>query len=97
MHPHHTAPTSLEAYKQLRADGQYAAILAHLRKIAPESACIADIAHATGIDKSSVSGRINELKNRGGILTKQLPRLSHATEEAHSRRERTAVQDTGIL
>lgn len=42
-------------------------IARYLLKCAPSGSCIADVADAMGIDKSSVSGRINELKKMGVI------------------------------
>lgn len=64
---HHTAPTSVEAYRQLDAKDQYAAILGYLRSIYPLSSCIADTAHALGMERSTVSGRMSELKHMGNL------------------------------
>lgn len=60
---HQVTQTSVEAYKQLDAKGQYTVIINHLRDIYPESSCIADIATALGMERSTVSARLNELKN----------------------------------
>lgn len=61
--PHLTASTSREAYRNLDASSQYEAIMQYLRSISPESSCIADIAHALHMERSTVSARLNEIKN----------------------------------
>jgi DNA-binding IclR family transcriptional regulator len=65
---HQTATTSLEAYKRLDATDQYSAILNHLRSIYPASSNIADIATALEMERSTVSARLNELKQSGDIV-----------------------------
>ena len=51
----------------LDTSGQCARILSHLRKISPDSVCIADLADYLDWDKSTVSARLNELKHGGKI------------------------------
>lgn len=65
---HNIPTTSVEAYKKLDAKGQYKAIIGYLRDIYPESSCIADIAHAKNMERSTVSARLNELKHDSTAL-----------------------------
>jgi DNA-binding IclR family transcriptional regulator len=65
---HQTADTSLQAYKRLDATDQYELILNYLRSIYPGSSCIADIATALEMERSTVSARLNELKQSGQIV-----------------------------
>lgn len=64
---HLTAPTSINAYKKLDATSLYEAILSQMRKIAPQSVCISDLAAMLGMERSTVSARLNELKNMGSL------------------------------
>lgn len=59
---HLTAPTSREAYRNLDTGEQERLVLAHLSK---GESCIADTATALGMERSTVSGRMNMLKNMG--------------------------------
>jgi len=64
---HQTATTSREAYRNLDANSQYGAILAQMREIAPKSVCISDLADMLGMERSTVSARLNELKHMSSI------------------------------
>ena len=64
---HLTASTSREAYKTLDASSLYALILGHMEKH-PEPWCIADLADALNLERSTVSARMNELKHLGEIV-----------------------------
>ena len=75
----HIPTTQREAYRTLDAKDQYSAILKYLRSIYPQSSCIADIASALGMERSTVSGRINELKNHTNKLTYDGKRPSKRT------------------
>lgn len=71
--------TSLEAYKKLDAGGLYTVIIDYLRSIYPDSSCIADIAHAKGLERSTVSARMTELKNSSTLLVYDGKRPSKRT------------------
>jgi len=64
---HLTASTSINAYKKLDASSLYEAILSQMRKIAPQSVCISDLATTLHMERSTVSARLNELKNMGSL------------------------------
>lgn len=64
---HQTSSTSLAHYRTLDTSSQCAEILRYLRKISPESICIADLAKVLGWERSTVSGRFNELKHDGKL------------------------------
>jgi Mn-dependent DtxR family transcriptional regulator len=57
--------TSIEAYRNLDAGSLYALILGHLRD--GKETCIADLAHELHLERSTVSARMNELKNMGKL------------------------------
>jgi uncharacterized protein YidB (DUF937 family) len=75
----HVPTTQLDAFRKLDAADQYNAILGYLRSISPTSSCIADIAHALGMERSTVSARLNELKNHTNKLTFDGKRPSQRT------------------
>lgn len=60
--------TSIDAYRTLDAASQYAQIRSVMRKIAPRSTCIADLAHMLDWERSTVSARLNELKQFGELV-----------------------------
>ncbi len=64
---HNTATTSREHYKTYDASGLHALIKAKMRENAHRDWCIADMAEATNIDKSTISARMNELREYGEL------------------------------
>ena len=61
-HAHLTALTSREAYRTLDTNEQERIVLAYLSK---QDSCIADVADALGMERSTISARMNHLKNAG--------------------------------
>lgn len=59
---HNTAPTSHEVYRTLDTSEQERQVLAFL---GDKESCIADVAKALGMERSTISARMNELKNMG--------------------------------
>ncbi len=62
---HATASTSRNHYKHFDASSLYGLIIAKMREDAEKEWCIADIAHALDLERSTVSGRMHELKEFG--------------------------------
>lgn len=62
---HNTASTSREHFKTFDARGLYELIMIKLREDAGRDWCIADLAHALGLERSTISARLNELKHSG--------------------------------
>ena len=62
---HLTAQTSVEAYKTLDAGSLYALILGLMRE--GGEWCIADMSEELHIQKSTLSPRLNELRNMGKL------------------------------
>lgn len=62
---HLVATTSREAYRTLDASSLYALILGHMREGGEH--CIADLAHDLNLERSTVSARMNELRNSGRL------------------------------
>ena len=64
---HATASTSREHFKTFDASGLYAIIRAKLAEDYGQDYCIADLAHALGLERSTVSARLNELRTFGEL------------------------------
>lgn len=62
---HLTADTSRESFRHLDDTDQRELVMSHFRSISPESSCIADVAAALHMERSTVSARMNTLKNEG--------------------------------
>ena len=79
--------TSINAYHALDLTDQQADILQALRVIG--ESCIADIAHNLGWERSTVSGRMNELKELGKIVFvgKRKSKTTNITSEFWRSRE----------
>jgi DNA-binding MarR family transcriptional regulator len=81
-----TTQTSRAAYKMLNLTEQQEAILELMRRDVTRDWCIADAAGALGWDKSTVSGRMNGLKNLGLIeFTTKKPSISTGITSEHFR------------
>jgi hypothetical protein len=58
---HTTARTSRAHYRKLDATGLYALIMTHMREHPEDTFCIADVAKDLGLERSTVSARLNEM------------------------------------
>lgn len=64
---HATASTSRDHYRTYDASGLYALIKGKMRDNAERDWCIADLSADLGIDKSTISARLNELRDYGEL------------------------------
>jgi hypothetical protein len=64
---HATATTSREHYRTYDASGLYALIKAKMAEDYEQEWCIASLAHALGLERSTVSARMNELRHFGEL------------------------------
>ncbi|TFH72379.1 transcriptional regulator [Gammaproteobacteria bacterium LSUCC0112] len=60
---HNTAQTSVEAYRHYDASSLYSLILGLMRD--GGEWCISDLGEELGIERSTISARMNELRNMG--------------------------------
>ena len=73
--------TSIEAYYKLNLTSQQKAIMEVLAWRGPS--CIADVAKILGWDKSTVSGRMNELKGVAIVMAGKQPSKSTGIMSEH--------------
>lgn len=64
---HQTASTSRKHYRTFDASGLYAIIKAKMLEDTERDWNIADLAHALGLERSTVSARMNELREFGEL------------------------------